>query len=104
MVRTRSCDRVILGTARAVTPRKNQTDPHPLEGCRIPARLAKGMLVNLLRRCATAALVAPLLTGLALSSAHAVTISWVTVGDPGNTADTTTYGDVAAEFRIMEFE
>ena len=60
--------------------------------------------MNPLRCCATAALVAPLLTGLALSSAHAVTISWVTVGDPGNAADDTGYGAVSDEFRIMEFE
>jgi formylglycine-generating enzyme required for sulfatase activity len=30
--------------------------------------------------------------------------SWVTVGDPGNTADTTGYGAVADSFRIMKFE
>ena len=31
-------------------------------------------------------------------------IDWVTVGDPGNTADTTTYGAVADSFQIMKFE
>ena len=36
--------------------------------------------------------------------AHAVTIDWVTVGDPGNTADNTTYGAVAAEFQFMKYE
>jgi formylglycine-generating enzyme required for sulfatase activity len=36
--------------------------------------------------------------------AHAVTIDWVTVGDPGNTADDTTYGAVADSFQIMKFE
>jgi len=36
--------------------------------------------------------------------ARAVTIDWVTVGDPGNTADTTTYGAVADSFQIMKFE
>ena len=47
--------------------------------------------------------VAALLGSLALP-AHAVTIDWVTVGDPGNTADTTTYGAVADSFQIMKFE
>jgi sulfatase modifying factor 1 len=40
--------------------------------------------------------------------AHAVTIDWVTVGDPGNTADTTgdpnPAGAVADAFQIMKFE
>jgi formylglycine-generating enzyme required for sulfatase activity len=40
--------------------------------------------------------------------AHAVTIDWVTVGDPGNTADTTgdpnPAGAVADSFRIMKYE
>ena len=31
-------------------------------------------------------------------------IDWVMVGDPGNTADTTTYGAVADSFQIMKFE
>jgi sulfatase modifying factor 1 len=47
--------------------------------------------------------VAALLTSLAVS-AHAVTIDWVTVGDPGNTADDTTYGAVAISFQIMKYE
>jgi formylglycine-generating enzyme len=51
--------------------------------------------------------VAALLGSLAVS-AHAVTIDWVTVGDPGNTADTTgdpnPAGAVADSFRIMKFE
>jgi sulfatase modifying factor 1 len=38
------------------------------------------------------------------SEARAVTINWVTVGDPGNTADTTNYGAVADSFQIMKFE
>ena len=54
-----------------------------------------------------AALVAALLGSLAVS-AHAVTIDWVTVGDPGNTADTTGQpnpaGAVAEAFQIMKFE
>ena len=51
--------------------------------------------------------VAALLGSLAVS-AHAVTIDWVTVGDPGNTADTTgapnPAGAVADAFQIMKFE
>jgi sulfatase modifying factor 1 len=41
---------------------------------------------------------------VASTHAHAVTIDWVTVGDPGNAADTTTYGAVADSFRIMKYE
>ncbi len=41
---------------------------------------------------------------LAAASANAVTIDWVTVGDPGNTADTTGYGAVADSFRIGKYE
>jgi formylglycine-generating enzyme required for sulfatase activity len=43
-----------------------------------------------------------------VSSAHAVTIDWVPVGDPNNTADTTgspnPAGAVADAFQIMKFE
>ena len=50
---------------------------------------------------------AALLGSLAVS-AHAVTIDWVTVGDPGNTADTTgdpnPAGAVADSFQIMKYE
>ena len=49
--------------------------------------------------------VASLLASLAVP-AHAVTIDWVTVGDPGNTADTTGLpnpaGAVATSFQIMK--
>ena len=40
------------------------------------------------------------------SIAHAGIIEWVTVGDPGNTADTDPagYGAVAASFQIMKYE
>jgi sulfatase modifying factor 1 len=41
---------------------------------------------------------------VAYSRAHAVTIDWVTVGDPGNAADTTGYGAVTESYRIMKFE
>ena len=41
---------------------------------------------------------------LLAAPAFAEPIQWVTVGDPGNTADTTTYGDVAHSFQIMRYE
>jgi sulfatase modifying factor 1 len=41
---------------------------------------------------------------VAYSHADAVTINWVTVGDPGNAADNTGYGAVAESYRIMKFE
>jgi len=47
--------------------------------------------------------IASLLGSLAVP-ARAVTIDWVTVGDPGNTADDTTYGAVAISFQIMKYE
>jgi formylglycine-generating enzyme required for sulfatase activity len=34
----------------------------------------------------------------------AVDIDWVTVGDPGNAADTTTYGAVADTYRVSKYE
>ncbi len=47
--------------------------------------------------------VASLLVSI-VSSAHAVTIDWVTVGDPGNNNDTNGFGFVADAFQIMKFE
>ena len=49
--------------------------------------------------------IAALLGSLAVP-AHAITINWVTVGDPGNTADTAPagYGAVATSFQIMKYE
>ena len=41
---------------------------------------------------------------VASTHAHAVTIDWVTVGDPGNAADDTTYGAVADAFQIGKYE
>jgi formylglycine-generating enzyme required for sulfatase activity len=41
---------------------------------------------------------------LAYAPAHAVTIDWVTVSDPGNTADTSGFGAVADSFQIMKYE
>lgn len=41
---------------------------------------------------------------LATSPARAVTIDWVTVGDPGNANDTTGYGAVNYEYRIGKYD
>ena len=41
---------------------------------------------------------------LTATATHAVTIDWVTVGDPGNAADDTGNGAVAQSFRIMKYE
>jgi formylglycine-generating enzyme required for sulfatase activity len=49
-------------------------------------------------------MVALAMMGFAATSVHAITIDWVTVSDPGNAADDTTYGAVADEFQIMKFE
>jgi formylglycine-generating enzyme required for sulfatase activity len=48
--------------------------------------------------------VVALLCSLAVSAHAAPVIDWVTVGDPGNTADDTTYGAVATSFQIMKYE
>ena len=48
--------------------------------------------------------VAALLSSLAVSTHAQVTLDMVTVGDPGNTADDTTYGAVATSFQIMKYE
>jgi formylglycine-generating enzyme len=46
-----------------------------------------------------------MLVALLLSvPAHAVTIDWVTVSDPGNMADSTGYGSVVDAFRMMKYE
>jgi formylglycine-generating enzyme required for sulfatase activity len=59
-------------------------------------------------RPASAALLPALSTGLALflgtAAPAAVTIDWVTVGDPGNANDTTGYGAVADTYRIGKYE
>jgi hypothetical protein len=46
------------------------------------------------------------LLGSVTVSAHAITIDWVTVGDPGNAADTAPAGRgaVATSFQIMKYE
>jgi formylglycine-generating enzyme required for sulfatase activity len=51
-----------------------------------------------------AGLVAVGLMGLYPRQAAAVAIDWVTVGDPGNSADSTGYGAVADSFRVMKYE
>ncbi|MDA1200348.1 MAG: SUMF1/EgtB/PvdO family nonheme iron enzyme [Planctomycetota bacterium] len=56
-----------------------------------------------IRRLATFALVALLVATLA-APAHAITIDWVTVDDPGNVADDTGYGAVTDSFQIMKYE
>jgi sulfatase modifying factor 1 len=52
----------------------------------------------------SASVVASLAVLIQAAPAHAVTIDMVTVADPGNAADTTTYGAVADSFQIMKFE
>jgi sulfatase modifying factor 1 len=52
----------------------------------------------------SAFVVASLAVLIQIAPAHAVTIDWVTVGDPGNTADFIPYGAVADAFQIMKFE
>jgi formylglycine-generating enzyme required for sulfatase activity len=71
-----------------------------------PGRLSGGLSTIL--RCVAAVLLALAALCTSLTPAHAVTIDWVTVGDPGNTADTTgspnPAGAVADSFRIMKYE
>jgi formylglycine-generating enzyme required for sulfatase activity len=44
------------------------------------------------------------IAAMTMIPAHAVTIDWVTVGDPGNAADTTGYGAVSDVFKISKYE
>lgn len=55
-----------------------------------------------LPRSAAAVLALALL--LLVSTAQAVTIDWVTVGNEGNLADTTTYGAVGSKYQIDKYE
>jgi sulfatase modifying factor 1 len=65
-----------------------------------------------LNRCVYASVIAICLAVLAVRPAHAVTIDWVTVGNPGNTGQTNnytnggtlTFGAVNYTFRLMKFE
>jgi sulfatase modifying factor 1 len=52
----------------------------------------------------SARLLPMLFASLLSASAHAVTIEWVTVSDPGNAADTTGYGAVPYEYQIGKYE
>ncbi len=62
------------------------------------------------RRSLMAACLCAVGFGLGVQPAHAVTIDWVTVGDPGNpndtinTGTTPNYGAVADAFQIMNYE
>lgn len=67
----------------------------------MPHRILDFASLPLRRTLGVVALLACFLT---TASAQAVTIDWVTVGDPGNVADTTGYGAVAASFKIMKYE
>ena len=49
-------------------------------------------------------LAASLIALLAASSVSAVSIDWVTVGDPGNTSDTTGFGSVGYSYQISKYE
>ena len=61
--------------------------------------------MNPLRRFATAAMVALVLTSLALPNANAAIVyDLVTVGNAGNAADTTTYGGVAYDYQIGKYD
>jgi sulfatase modifying factor 1 len=55
-------------------------------------------------RPATAACLALAAVISSRTSAHAVTIDMVTVGDPGNAGNTNGYGDVAYSYRIGKYE
>jgi len=57
-----------------------------------------------IRRIVIAASLALMAAFLAARSAHAVTIDWVTVGDPNNPATGSGYGSVANEYRIAKYE
>jgi len=55
--------------------------------------------------CRMKSLMLSLVVTLVALPASAITVSWVTVGDAGNAADTTTtYGAVGYEFQIMRYE
>ncbi len=54
--------------------------------------------------CRAAVAVAAWCLATGSADAEPITIDWVTVGDPGNAADTTGYGAVAGEYKIMKFE
>jgi len=49
-------------------------------------------------------LLVPALVLVSATSLHAVTIDWVNVGNPGNAADTTGFGNVTQTYRIGKYE
>jgi len=67
-----------------------------------PGRLAGGL--STIPRCVIAVLLALAALCTSLTPAHAVTIDWVTVGDPGNAADNTGYGAVDKSYRIAKYD
>jgi len=70
-----------------------------------PCRTARAASARLtVARHLTASCLALAAAFLTNTPARAVTIDWVTVGDPGNTADDTGYGAVAEAFRIGKYE
>jgi len=60
--------------------------------------------VKAFRRCMAPAVLALGLLAVPPTGAPAVTIDWVTVGDPGNAADTSTYGAVGSVYRVGRHE
>jgi len=60
--------------------------------------------MNVLHRLAAPAVVAFAIVSLARPNAVAITLDMVTVGNPGNSADTTGYGAVPYEYRIGKYE
>lgn len=70
--------------------------------CSSERNVAKETLRRLFQRWRSA--LALLALAVTCAPGYAVTIDWVTVGDPGNAADTTGYGAVADAFWIMKFE
>ena len=76
-----------------------------LSSLRLAASRSAGGLSKVLR-IVIAAWLALVAACLAISPAHAVTIDWVTVGDPNNDADTAPsgYGAVSDSFQIMKYE
>jgi autotransporter-associated beta strand protein len=69
-----------------------------------PGRLAGGPAVNSFRAVAVLlAIVGGSVVG-GPARANPITIDWVTVGDPGNAADTTGFGSVGYTYRISTYE
>jgi formylglycine-generating enzyme len=67
------------------------------------SRHGEDLLVSRIRLVSTAFFCAAISCACVVA-ARAATIDWVTVGNPGNAPDTTTYGAVSTSFRIMTYE